>query len=85
MRRICKASLATDTPLELNLLGVRDHRHYPNLLFWEVAGEEHCNVVLGMDAHKPQNILDVQQEIDAMNIINTYGLNLLQTVALKSI
>ncbi len=85
MRRICKTSIATETPLELNLLGVRDHRHYPNLLFWEVAGQEGCDVVLGMDAHNPEAFLNTQQEVDALKIIGAYGLNLLETVPLKSL
>ena len=29
MRPICEAALECDVPLELNLLGVRDHRNYP--------------------------------------------------------
>ena len=85
MQRICKASIDTDTPLEINLLGVREHRHYPNLLFWEVAAQEGCKVVLGMDAHSPNVITNTQQEVDAMKIVQNLGLNLQQTVPLKAI
>lgn len=85
MKRVCKAAIDTDTPVELNLLGIRDRRHYPNLLFWEVAAEEGCKVVLGMDAHSPDALLDKKQIADAMKIIETFGLTLLETVPLKSI
>ncbi|MBO5837737.1 MAG: histidinol-phosphatase [Oscillospiraceae bacterium] len=85
MQRICKASIDTDTPLEINLLGVREHRHYPNLLFWEIAAQEGCKVVLGMDAHSPNAITNTQQEADAMKIVQDLGLNLLQTVPIKHI
>lgn len=85
VQRICKASIDTDTPLEINLLGVRERRHYPNLLFWEMAAQEGCKVVLGMDAHSPNVITNTQQEVDAMKIVQNLGLNLQQTVPLKAI
>lgn len=85
MRRICMASLDTDTPLEINFAGLRGERHYPNPLFWSLAAEEGCKVVLGIDAHDPSHISDENTERAAMDMVNTLCLNLQHTVPLKSI
>lgn len=36
------ASRELNIPLEINFLGVRDNRIYPNEWFWEVAGRENA-------------------------------------------
>lgn len=85
MRRLCKASVATDTPLELNLLGILTKRHYPNDRFWEIAAEEGCATVLGIDAHVPEQITELESEKKALEIVSTYGLRLLETIPLRKI
>lgn len=56
IRQICQASRTYNVPLELNFLGIRGHRHYPNPLFWEIAGQEQSPVTFGLDAHRPQDV-----------------------------
>lgn len=85
MRRICMEAKSCAVPLEINLLGIRGGRNYPNQLFWEVVAEEGCDVVLGRDAHDPSALLDSASEAAAMEIVNRYGLNLLQKVTLRKI
>ncbi len=51
MRRICEASNRFGVPLEINFLGLRTGRQYPNRRFWEIAGECGCQAVFGLDAH----------------------------------
>ena len=85
MRRICKASKDTKTPLEINFLGLATNRHYPNPLFWQLVGEEGCDVVFGIDAHSPEEVRDKKPEMMAMAMVREYGLNLLETVPLKKI
>lgn len=85
MRRICKASLATDTPLEINFNGLSTGRNYPDLSFWSLAAEEGCKVVFGIDAHTPESVLNKQAEIAAMSLVEELGLNLQQTLPLKRI
>ena len=46
MRAICKTANSCDMPLELNLLGLHGHRHYPNPWFWEMAAEENLTPYL---------------------------------------
>ena len=74
IRRLCKASLATETPLEINLLGIRELRHYPNPIFWEEAGALGCHVILGCDAHSPRTVLDAKSAETAEKMVKKYGL-----------
>ena len=85
MRRLCQAANQTGTPLELNLLGIRADRHYPNKAFWEAAAEENCPVVIGIDAHSPEEVLNTTAEVTAMEIISEYGLQVLETIPLRNI
>lgn len=85
MRRICRASKETHTPLEVNFLGLSHHRHYPNPLFWQLVGEEGCQVVFGIDAHTPEEIRDRKPEMMALAMVKEFDLKLLETVPLKKI
>ncbi len=85
MRSLCRAANATKTPLELNLLGLRNGRHYPNPVFWEVAAEENCPVVLGIDAHSPGEFAIEETEKQALDFIQTYGLRLITEPTVKRI
>lgn len=83
MRRICREARECAMPLEINLLGMLEGKHYPNSRFWEIAAEEGCSVILGRDAHKPRQLLEHTCEQRALEIVNTYGLHLLDTVTLR--
>lgn len=85
MRTLCQEAKSCNLPLEINLLGIRGERCYPNPRFWEIAAEEGCQVVLGCDAHSPQELRETQSEEKALQIINRLGLELIETVSLKSI
>ena len=85
MRRICRTAIETQTPLEINFLGIRAGRHYPNEIFWQLVGEEGCPVVFGIDAHEPDAILDWASEQKAMLLVQQYGLKLMETVTLKKL
>ena len=83
MRKICRAAKETSTPLEINLLGLRTGRNYPDERFWRLVGEEGNDVIFGSDAHRPEDVL-VQSSVDeAMKIVEKYSLRLLDTVKLK--
>lgn len=85
MRRLCREANSCGVPLELNLLGLGEGRHYPNPAFWEVAAEEGCQVVLGRDAHTPQALLDTKTEERAREMVKKLGLKLRETVTLRKI
>lgn len=84
-RTLCQASNATQTPLEFNLLGFRNMRHYPYPVFWQVAAEENCSVVLGIDAHCPEEFILDNTEQKALDILSGMGLKLIEKPTLKRI
>ena len=85
MRALLHQANQTQTPVELNLLGIRYGKHYPNPQLLELMAEENCPVILGMDAHMPDDVSDLQYEQKALELVEQYGLNLIHTVPLKKI
>ena len=83
MRKLCRAAKDTDTPLEINLLGIRDGRHYPEERFWRIAAEEGCTAILGCDAHQPPWVTDPLSEEKAVEMARRLGLKLLTQVPLR--
>ena len=75
MLRICEASLALNLPLEINMLGIRDKRNYPDARFWELAGQVGCPVTFGFDAHDPEGAYDSRSIPVAMQMVRDYHLN----------
>ena len=71
-REIIDASLALDIPLELNAYGLRKpymetpsgkRAQYPWRPFWEMAAEAGVKVVIGMDAHAPEDVASNYAEV----------------------
>ena len=85
MRRLCQEAKSCGMPLELNMLGKWSGRHYPNPVFWELAAEEGCDVILGCDAHAPEHMLKVETEQQLTDLAHHLGLHLLEKVTLRSI
>lgn len=69
-------------PLEINLNGIRDRRHYPNPAFWEVAGWLGADAVIGFDAHTVAHVADRDEIYTAMRFADKYKLNLIDEVKL---
>jgi len=74
MRKICVASRECNVPLEINMLGIRDHRNYPTPLFWKMAGEEKSPVTFGFDAHDVQSVYDEASLVQAEEIVRKFDL-----------
>ena len=78
MRKLCRASVRYDVPLEINCLGIRDHRNYPDPVFWRIAGEEGCSAVIGFDAHTVRSAYDAESIPIAEAIARQNGLRLVE-------
>ena len=85
MKRLCQEAKSCNIPLELNFLGIDQQRYYPNRLFWEVAAEQGCDVVLGCDAHAPTGLNCPETEAIALAMVQELGLHLLETVELRKL
>ena len=84
-RTVCRAAKDCGVPLEVNLLGLREDRHYPNIEFWRVAAEENCPVVLGCDAHAPKEMDHARWETKAMEMVQQLGLLRIVDPAIRKI
>ena len=82
MRRLCRAAKECNLPLEINLLGLYLQRQYPDPRFWEIAAEEGCKVVLGVDAHKPESLLDEITVRKGRELAGRFGIEIMETVEL---
>ncbi len=84
-RRLCKAAKSAGVPLEINLLGVRGSRHYPNEKFWRIAGECGCTAVLGFDAHTAPDAYDAESIPKALALAARCGVEVVDDFELKRI
>lgn len=82
-RRLCRAANECGVPLEINLLGMAEGRHYPNERFWQVAGQEGCTVLLGCDAHEPDGLLVPELKARARALAARCGITPVDTVPLR--
>lgn len=82
MRRLCEAALRLDIPLEINLLGMKSGRNYPDSRFWKIAGETGNRIIIGADAHNPKDLISEACENEALHMAEVYGLQLVTDNAL---
>lgn len=80
-RRLCMAAKELDMPLEINFLGIRDHRHYPADRFWEIAGECGCKAIFGFDSHTAEDAYDGESLKTAQHLVETYHLELVEQLS----
>lgn len=83
MRRLCRCAREEGVPLELNLLGIREGRNYPNPAFWKIAAQEGGQVIFGADAHEPDKVSDPDSMPEAQAMLQGSGLTLLETAELR--
>ena len=83
MRRLIRAAKRSGTPLEINLHGYRCGCTYPNRRFWELVAQEDAPVVLGRDAHSPEELRDDATEQVHLELVQSLGLSLLDRVPLR--
>ncbi len=75
MTRLCNTAIEANTPVEINFLGIRDSRRYPNMKFWELAGKLGVPVTFGCDAHAPKDAFDEKSLEYAKEMVKKYSLN----------
>ena len=85
MRRLCREAKSCNIPLEINMLGLRQSRNYPSDRFFRLVAEESCPVVIGSDAHKPEQVCLPDNEQQAMEIVNRFDLHLITEPKLRKL
>lgn len=56
MTRLCKYLKEKDIPVEINMLGAYQKRHYPSDKFLRIVKEVGNSCIVGIDAHSPEEI-----------------------------
>lgn len=83
MERLCQGVKDLGVPLELNLLGLAEGRHYPNECFWEIAGQVGNCAILGCDAHRAADLNRPAIEQLGRELAARHGIALLDRAQLK--
>lgn len=65
MGRLCDWLAAHDSPVEVNLLGLADGRHYPSERFLRLAAGHGNWATVGIDAHRPDAIREAASGVEA--------------------
>ncbi len=83
--RLCRGAKALGIPLEINLHGLRDKRHYPCDEFFGIAAREGNEFILGIDAHEPNEITNEETFRGAYDLAQRNGITLLDDIVLRKI
>lgn len=76
--RLCRYLKEKDIPVEINLLGLRDGRHYPSDRFFRIAQSVGNSAIIGCDAHFPEALSDPKPIEMCRLAAKTYGLPLVE-------
>ena len=77
---LCQAAREYNLPLEVNLLGYRDRRGYPRESFFRLAQEVGNTLILGVDAHAPEQFADPAVMDDCCRWAAQFGLPVAATI-----
>ena len=84
IRRLCEGCKEMNIPVEVYLLGLMGHRHYPSDRFFRIAGEVGNDAVIGCDAHQAEAVADPEALKAGADFAAKYGLRVLETVELRN-
>lgn len=74
--RLCRYLSEKDIPVEINLLGVRDGRHYTSEKFLEIARKAGNKVIIGCDAHYPSALYEPEPIKKCTALADKFGLEI---------
>ena len=83
--RLIEHAKDTDTPLEINFLGMRTQRFYPHERFFKLCGEIGAPVCCGCDAHRADDAADPASFTKTVEWIEKYGLNYVASPTLRKV
>ena len=80
MTKVCEACNEMKIPVEFNLLGYYEGRHYPCDDFWKIAASCGCKAIIGFDAHNPARLLDNDLYAKARNYLTSLGMEIVDEI-----
>lgn len=72
--RLCRCLKEHDMPVEINLLGFCDGRHYPSDRFLKIAQKVGNSAIIGCDAHQPEVLSNTDIMEKCRKIAEKYSL-----------
>ena len=60
MKRLCLALKEKNIPVEVNVLGLAEGRRYPSRRFLQLAKETGNSAIIGIDAHAPKQLKNIE-------------------------
>ncbi len=81
--RLCNRARELGIPMEVNFLGIWDHRHYPSVPYLDALAKSGCRVILGCDAHSADTAVQPQTEQLARKLLSERGIVPIDTVTLR--
>lgn len=79
-RRLCEYLKSKNIPLEINLLGLSESRHYPSDRFFEIAKSVGNSAIIACDAHFPQSLSSQKEKDACVRFAQKYGLELVDFI-----
>ncbi len=76
MGRLCEYLKERNIPIEINMLGLLQGRHYPADKFFRIAAETGCDAIIGCDAHFPESLNDTENMEKCRMYAERFGLKL---------
>lgn len=83
MTRLVEVAVRTDTPLEINLRGIKYGCRYPSERFLRLAAPLGPKFIIGVDAHEPDDLRVDETYSKAFDLVKKYGLDLLDHAQFK--
>lgn len=80
MKRLLECSNRLGLPVEVNVLGIYRDRIYPCEEFLALCRECGCKVILGVDAHLPDQFTDKASIEKAYALVEKYGLEITEEI-----
>lgn len=77
-RRLCEYLKSKNSPVEINLLGVVEGRHYTSERFLKIAQEVGNSAIIGIDAHTPDRMCNLSMHDRCVQLAERFGLPLVK-------
>lgn len=77
MLRLCRFLKERNVPVEINMLGVVQNRHYPSAHFLSIAQKVGNHAIIGIDAHSPSYLERIDDQKACRALAEKYGLPLI--------
>lgn len=85
--KLCETAKKLSIPVEYNLYGSMKKDAgkfkglgYPCPEFWEIAAETGCKAIIGVDAHKPSMLLDIERMERAQDYLDSLGMEVIDRI-----